>query len=292
MLIDFPIDFYIPYFFVTITVLLSFWFKRIFLPTFVLLTAFTGVLYQNVFLLGNFLLLVFTGVVLLYEIAKRTPYSVSLIILVSIFFALFSLHYMPDFKNLLVATNVTVSENAPSFDIELQFDKAMAAIILYLVSDISVKEKCINLYSLKIIFLTLLSACVLILPAALVSGFLKFDPKFPEEIAYIWMANNFLIVCFSEEVFFRGYLQNFFKNLELESRIPYIHIVITSIIFGLVHIAGGGVYVVLSTVAGFCYGYAYEKTGRIMVAMIVHFSVTTIHFFLFTYPGLSSAIYG
>jgi membrane protease YdiL (CAAX protease family) len=45
-------------------------------------------------------------------------------------------------------------------------------------------------------------------------------------------------------------------------------------------------YVVLSTVAGLFYGYAFWKTDRIQSSILVHFSVNLVHFLFFSYPAL------
>jgi len=86
----------------------------------------------------------------------------------------------------------------------------------------------------------------------------------------------------AEEVMCRGFLQNSFKEA-LKSK--NLHIILASLFFGLAHFEGGLIYIGLSWLAGILYGYAYDKTGRIMSSMIVHCGINTIHFVFFTYPA-------
>jgi len=89
----------------------------------------------------------------------------------------------------------------------------------------------------------------------------------------------------AEEVMCRGFLQNTFKEV-LKSR--HLHIILASFIFGLAHFEGGLIYVGLSWIAGILYGYAYDKTNRIISSMIVHCGINSIHFIFFTYPAAIS----
>lgn len=61
-------------------------------------------------------------------------------------------------------------------------------------------------------------------------------------------------------------------------------IISIAILFGLAHIEGGFTYVVLATIAGTLYGYAYHKAQRIEPAIICHFGVNTFHFLFLAYP--------
>nr|WP_227779860.1 CPBP family intramembrane glutamic endopeptidase [Rickettsia sp. Tenjiku01] len=48
------------------------------------------------------------------------------------------------------------------------------------------------------------------------------------------------------------------------------------------------IYIALSTICGFFYGYAYYKTGKILCSVIVHFGLNLCHVLLFTYPALKT----
>jgi hypothetical protein len=61
-------------------------------------------------------------------------------------------------------------------------------------------------------------------------------------------------------------------------------IAVTSVLFGLVHFAGGPLLIGAATLAGVGYGIAYARTRRIEAAVLAHFSLNAIHFLGFTYP--------
>jgi membrane protease YdiL (CAAX protease family) len=102
---------------------------------------------------------------------------------------------------------------------------------------------------------------------------------------------NLFFTCVAEEALFRGFLQN--QLTQLLSQWTYgstISLILTSILFGLVHFPGGWSYVFLATVAGLFYGYAYFKAQKIEASIWVHFLVNAIHFLAFTYPALKGPI--
>lgn len=69
-----------------------------------------------------------------------------------------------------------------------------------------------------------------------------------------------------EELFFRGGLQNILVRL---TRNPIMAIVITSLLFSLIHIS---IYLFLSrAILGFVLGLMYHKTKNIWVNVIAHF---------------------
>jgi membrane protease YdiL (CAAX protease family) len=132
---------------------------------------------------------------------------------------------------------------------------------------------------------TLISALILLAPA-LIASYIIFEPKWDVNII-VWAVNNFFFVCAAEEMLFRGFIQT---ELEKITKKPLIALIIASILFGLVHFAGGAVYVGLAMMAGLVYGISYQKTGRIIVPMTVHFLVNLLHILLFTYPALKGSL--
>jgi len=52
------------------------------------------------------------------------------------------------------------------------------------------------------------AACIaLLIPLAVFSGYVGYEPKFPESF-WLWTFNNLYFVCFAEEVIFRGVIQS------------------------------------------------------------------------------------
>jgi CAAX protease family protein len=96
-----------------------------------------------------------------------------------------------------------------------------------------------------------------------------------------------LLVSVVEEAFFRGYLQGGIARLLDGHRFGRtIAIVVAALLFGLMHLPGGGwMWVIFATVAGLAYGLAY-RFGGLAAAVLAHFALNATHFLLFTYPML------
>jgi membrane protease YdiL (CAAX protease family) len=100
----------------------------------------------------------------------------------------------------------------------------------------------------------------------------------------IWAINNLLLVTITEELLFRGYLQQGLARLL--HRLPYhqaLAIGLASLAFGLAHMGAGWEWVLLAGMAGIGYGIAY-RFGGLTAAVITHFGLNLAHFGLFTYP--------
>jgi uncharacterized protein len=197
--------------------------------------------------------------------------------------ACFAFHIIPGFHNDLVLDKILVSSDSMPFSMYLNFDKTMVGIILFLSSNLYDNEKSLNLKSFALTLLLAASCSLLIMILGVLFGYIKFDFKIPN-IIFIWCLNNLFFVCFTEEILFRGIIQNQLKRLCLDKYIAYIHLILASLIFGLAHFKGGELYVLLAFITSIFYGFAYEITGRILCAILVHFYLNFIHIIFFTYP--------
>ena len=132
----------------------------------------------------------------------------------------------------------------------------------------------------RITLLILAGILVTVLPLALITGFVRpgFAAQSAPFLAY-WLAYNLIYTCVLEESFFRGILQNaLIRNLNVvvsSVAARFVGIAAASVLFGLAHFAGGTTYVILAAIAGVGYGLAYELTGRLHHAVLVHFAVNT-----------------
>lgn len=198
----------------------------------------------------------------------------------------FLIHLIPGFANSLVIDKERLSPLSCPFSMYLNFDKTIAALVIYITSGLSTLEKPVDKKSIlyTTLYLSLCAGFVSIL--GILTGYIKFEPKLPD-ILPIWVLNNLMFVCMAEEVIFRGFVQTHLKKfLNEKTNVQTIHITITSLIFGLAHFKGGILYIVLASICGWFYGYTYERTNRILCAMLVHFGLNLIHLMLFTYPVL------
>jgi len=195
-------------------------------------------------------------------------------------------HQFPGFHNLNVLDHVTISKDAVPYTFYLNFDKAAVGIFIlgFSYQLISGRDKWVPLF--KKIAVKLPLVIFITIFAAFILGFVTFDFKIPNDIL-IWTITNLLFVCVAEEALFRTFIQN---NLSLTMRkIKYgdrLAVLITAILFGLVHYPSGTKYVILAMVAGMGYGWVYVVTRRVEASIMTHFGVNLIHILFFTYPAL------
>jgi len=97
----------------------------------------------------------------------------------------------------------------------------------------------------------------------------------------------FLFVALAEELFFRGLLQNLLEE-SFESR--QLAQGVAAILFGLTHIRHPPFpnwrYVILATIAGWFYGWAYRKHRSLMASAATHALVDTMWRTWFTLPHI------
>lgn len=198
-----------------------------------------------------------------------------------------ALHRLPGFNNPVLMSGMTLSADAAAFTQYANFDKGAAGLILlaFMCSRANSAPEWRNLF--KQTCPVALITIVAVLGAATCIGYVKPDFKIAQATALFLVVNLFFTVV-AEEAFFRGFLQN---RLALSlTRFRYgrlIAVIFSSLLFGAAHAAGGGAYVLLATLAGLGYAYAYYLTLRIEAPVIVHFAVNTVHFVGFTYPHLN-----
>lgn len=211
-----------------------------------------------------------------------------LFISISVCFTFFAFHKVPGFFNVIAIDKLQISELSIPFSMYLNFDKVMPALIIFVFSDLYILEKQEYIGSVKYTLFSLLLCIITVIILTLISGYALFEPKLSPtllDLLPIWMINNFFFVCMAEEVFFRGFLQRTLQNLLQKHQI--LAVIVTSLIFGSAHFHGGLIYVGLSSICGFFYGYAYYKTNKILCSMLVHFGLNLSHLLLFTYPALA-----
>jgi membrane protease YdiL (CAAX protease family) len=128
------------------------------------------------------------------------------------------------------------------------------------------------------------SASIIVI--AILAGYVKPDFKI-SSITLVFLAANLLFTCVAEEAFFRGFLQSrIAKSLHRFRFGSLATIICSGMLFGIAHAAGGFYYVMLATLAGFGYAYAYAVTRRIEASILTHFALNAVHFVGFTYPHL------
>jgi membrane protease YdiL (CAAX protease family) len=206
-----------------------------------------------------------------------------------------ALHLLPGIQNPLLVDAQQLTADAIPYTLYANFDKGWAGYCLLLAiwpaqrSDKLLSGKLRSAYwrgFWPVWPLTVLLA----LGLAMTLGLIQPAPKWPE-FALQFIFCNLLLTCVAEEAFFRGLLQRPLIN-KLQQRgfatntAAWYAIVAVSLLFGLVHLAGGWAYALVATVASIGYGWAYQRSGQIEVAIVVHFALNLLHLSLFTYPML------
>jgi membrane protease YdiL (CAAX protease family) len=118
---------------------------------------------------------------------------------------------------------------------------------------------------------------VIAIPSGLAMHFISWHPRHRGLGFFVDYVEIFLFIALLEELFFRGFLQTL-----ISSRLGSVrrsHIVV-SFSFGLFHILHNPFpnwrYVLLASVAGWFYGWAFLKGGNMMAPVLTHAMVDTV----------------
>ncbi|ALN93088.1 CPBP family intramembrane glutamic endopeptidase [Lysobacter gummosus] len=210
------------------------------------------------------------------------------VLFVLVAFAL-GLHLMPGFHNPQLIQDLRLTPDSAPMSLYFNFDKPLAGFWLLLCWPL------LRLYgegerpvaaSLAAGLIGATVAGVLCLGLALALHLLTWAPKWPA-FGALWALNNLLLVALTEEAMFRGYLLESLQRRWREVRHGATYAtMVSALAFGLVHAGGGWRWVVLATLAGLAYGWAYRK-GGLLGAVLAHFGLNLLHFTVFTYPMLA-----
>ncbi|WP_409011335.1 lysostaphin resistance A-like protein [Aeromonas salmonicida] len=186
------------------------------------------------------------------------------------------LHLIPGFSNLKVLDQVQAGPASVPFNMYLNLDKPLVFFGLLLAWPALLGQGgAIRWRALALLLLPL--AALLITAWQL--GALKPEAGLP----YWWWLfalNNLLFTCVAEEALFRGFIQ---QGVAARSRL-WLGILVASLLFGAAHLAGGPLLMLFAALAGACYGLAFQFSGRLSVAIVIHFLFNFAHLALFTYP--------
>ena len=198
----------------------------------------------------------------------------------------FMTHVVPGFANYKVISDVTFSAGALPYTQYFNYDKALIGLALIAFCVPVCKERSRWGAMLKATIPWSLLVFIVVVSLAVLIGYVRFDPKLPPEF-FLWAWINLFFTCIPEEALFRGFVQQGLQDRLRDSRHgELIALTAASVLFGIAHFAGGLRYIFLATVAGFGYGWIYQRTRAIESSILVHFMVNALHFVFFTYPAL------
>lgn len=215
-----------------------------------------------------------------------------LLVLTGLVAFLLALHRVPGFFNPVLAEGIVFSPGAPPLGLRLNFDTALAGIVLIGVFCRPIRAVADWRAMLARVWPVTLACLAVVLGIGWAFGYVRPDLKWTPYSGF-FLATNLLLTCVTEEAFFRGLLLEGMRRLLARWRgikpavAAAIATVLSSVLFGLAHARGGAPLVLLATVAGLFYGLAYVRSRRIEGAILTHFALNAVHFLAFTYPALA-----
>ncbi|GHB28753.1 CAAX amino protease [Pseudovibrio japonicus] len=197
------------------------------------------------------------------------------------------IHMVPGFYNLQVLSDVKTNADAVPYSLYLNFDKAALGFLLFLFAAPRVNSAKEWLRCLRLTLLFFIPTAAVLIGITYVAGLVVFDPKLVSFLP-IWIFANLLFVSVAEEAIFRQFIMGqLMEKLGGSLWAGATALLLSSLAFAYYHLDGGLPYAAFSFVAGLFYGAAFWKSGRIEVAIAVHFLVNLTHILFFTYPMLA-----
>lgn len=194
-------------------------------------------------------------------------------------------HFLPGFHNPRLLEGISLSPISAPFTLYANIDSAMLGILILLIAGKDLILQNTVRDSFKVGLVALFSSLFVLLPLALAIGFLKFDPKLPQE-AWLWMMVNLGIVCLTEEAFYRGFVLRELRSFTRSRWSQNLIFLAVNVLFAVMHYPAGPKMMLLSFVAGLFYAAAYVRTRSLEASVFCHFGVNATRFFLFAYPSL------
>lgn len=209
--------------------------------------------------------------------AKYTLHTIASILALAL-----ALHLLPGFNNPVLLPPSIISDNAPSFQLYVNLDKAVAGLlILGILNPTGIRS-----WSKQINTHRLLMICTIIIPLliGLATQTIRLDIKIGW-ITLIFALVNLLFTCVAEEAFFRLLIQApLAKSLSAIKYSKWIVVSIMGLLFGVAHLGGGLSFALMAGLAGFGFSLVYQRTQSIELTILTHFGLNIIHFVFFTYP--------
>jgi membrane protease YdiL (CAAX protease family) len=195
-------------------------------------------------------------------------------------------HGLPGFTNPRVVSALRLGPDSIPFTLYLNFDKTAAGILILGFCYPRMIRAREWLAMLRETIPWALVFMGLLLVGSVAVGYVRFDPKWPQ-CTLLWVWVNLCFTCVAEEALFRGFIQARLQHVLRDfAGGKWIALSVAALAFGVAHGNGGATYVILASIAGFGYGWVFQRTGRIEASILTHFALNLTHFLLMSYPAL------
>ncbi|WP_431052331.1 lysostaphin resistance A-like protein [Roseateles sp. L2-2] len=210
--------------------------------------------------------------------------AVLMLLMLVIGFAL-ALHLLPGFLNPTYLA--TTSDARPPTLKYLNFDKGVAGMLMLAVLASQQRRRSEGVLPVPspglpgwALWAVLVATLALPWLMAAIGGLGRPALRWPDN-AGLFLAANLFLTCVAEEAAFRGVIQGLLARrlgTDLRTMNGWLPVLLAAVLFGLAHAAGGTAYVALAMLAGLGYGLAYTLSGRIEVAILLHFALNALVF--------------
>ena len=131
----------------------------------------------------------------------------------------------------------------------------------------------------------ILVGCTAILALACLLDFVRWNPA-PPVWWPVWVVANIGVTVVAEEALFRGFiLRELERGWQGHRWGASAALLLSALLFGGAHMAGGAVYALLATLAGLLYGWLWQASRSLLWPILAHALLNAAHFLLFTWPG-------
>lgn len=196
-------------------------------------------------------------------------------------------HAVPGFANPIVIDGVRLSADSLPYTKYLNLDKGVLGLLLLALHAPARARRAAPSGSWLGAAAPFAVVTVAVMALTVAVGYARWDPKLPSWWP-LWLGSMVFLTALPEEALFRHVVQGGLQAwLGDTSRARVTASAASAALFGLAHIAGGWIYVLLATVAGLGYSLVYARTGSVLAAIAAHTGLNLLHFLLFSYPALS-----
>ena len=200
------------------------------------------------------------------------------------------MHTLPGFHNPLVVEQVKLAPDSLAYSLRFNLDKPLIGLFILAFIHPLLERRADVLRMLRQMLPIAVLTLGLVVLFSFVVAYIRLDVKLPDFLFY-WLWANLFFTCVAEEALFRGFLQRQLSGLLAKVQHgALIALGVCAILFGIAHAAGGVHYVLLATLAGLGYGWAYQRTGRIEASIVLHFALNSMHLLFFSYPALVKGV--